>query len=137
VAAARQFIIFYHPATSPAQLAKMFDKMMPRIIAQAKQQDPKADAKKLAQERRAMALDRATKSLEVQARAVARHFSLQELNTLTNFFRNGVGKKLAEETPKIQMELMMQRRQQSLMQPVPGMKMQIAPAPQKGAAPHK
>jgi len=138
VAAARQFIIAFHPNADPKNMAAQIDRMMPQMIAQAKQQDPKGDAQKLVQTRRAMFLASANKGLDVQAHVVSRHFTLQELNAMTNFFRNGLGKKLAAETPKIQMEVMMQRRQQMLMKPIPGMKPQApAAAPQKGAAPHK
>jgi len=141
VAAARQFIIAYHPNMDPKQIAAQVERVLPRMVALIKEEEPKVDVEKFRRERRALLIGNANKTLDLQAHVISRHFTLQELNALTNYFRGGVGKKLANEIPKIQMDLMMERRQQMLMKPVPGMKPQApaaAPAaPKKGAAPQK
>ena len=138
VAAARQFITLYHPNSDPAVLAKKLDQFLPKMAANEKKQNPKLDVKKFEQERRAMILGQATRALDLQAHVVSRHFTMDELKQLSAFYGGPLGRKLADETPKIQMDLMAQRRQQMLTQPIPGMKPQPPqPAPSKGAAPHK
>ena len=135
VAAARQFIIAYHPNMDPKQIAAQVERMLPRMVALKKEEEPKVDVNKFQRERRALLIDNANTTLDLQAHVISRHFTLQELNALTNYFRGGVGKKLAEGIPMIQMEIMMERRQQMLMKPVSGTKPQAPP--QKGAAPKK
>src|SRR3954468_12170500 len=71
VAAARQFIIVYHPRTDPKFVAAMLDKVLPRIAAAIKKENPKADAKKLAEERRAAVLKTANTALDRQAHVVS------------------------------------------------------------------
>jgi len=107
VAAARQFITLYHPHSDPRAVADQMNKFMPQMIAAAKQHDPKLDAKKFAAERRAAILDRVAKSLDLQAHVVSRHFSLAELKQLAGFFGSPLGRKLTDETPKIQKDLML------------------------------
>ena len=110
VAAAREFLITYHPRMDPKALVAMLDKFRPRMLATAKAADPKADANKVVDERRKSFITNLTRSLDMQSRIIARHFTVQELKGLTAFFRGPLGKKLVEETPKIQMEVMRQHR---------------------------
>src|ERR1051326_2744932 len=72
VAAARQFIVVYHPHTDPRDVAKRFDESRPRMIAMVKQQNPKGDAKKFVEERRAIILDQANKMLDLQSHVLSR-----------------------------------------------------------------
>ena len=123
----------------------MLDKLMPRAIAEIKQQNPKADAKKLAEQQRAAYLANATQGLELQAHVVSRHFSVQELKALTAFFRGPLGKKLVDQASNIQMEVMREHRLQQplggprmMMRPPPGPAMKMAPqAPAMSGAPPK
>ena len=116
VAAAREFLITYRPRMDPKALAAMLDKFRPRMLANVKAEDPKADANKVVDQRRKSFITNLTRSLDTQSRIIARHFTVQELKELTAFFRSPVGKKLVEETPKIQMEVMRQHR---LSRPIP------------------
>jgi hypothetical protein len=136
LAAARDFIVAYRPNSDPKVVAAMLDKLMPGAIAEAKQQNPKADAKKLIEQQRAAYLANAAQALDIQAHVVSRHFSLQELKALTAFFRGPLGKKLANETPNIQREVM---REQRLRQPLGGSRMMVQPpqAPAKAGPPKK
>ena len=109
VAAARDFIMLAHPRTDPQNTAKMLDKMMPRMIAAARKQDPKLDAKKYEKDSRTRMMTMATDRLDLQAHIVSRHFSLQELKDLRAFYGSPIGRKLTAETPKIQMEVMISK----------------------------
>jgi hypothetical protein len=139
VAAAKAFIIVYHPRQDPKDMAKRLDEFMPRMIASAKEDDPKLDVKKFEREKRAQIMAQINQGLDSQARIVSKYFTLQELNGLTAFFRNGLGKKLTEVTPKIQMEIMMEMRKQRMKAPLPGMKpLKVSPpaaAPKKPGTP--
>lgn len=121
IAAARSFIIAYHPRQDPAFVAKVLPKFMPKMIEGAKQQNPKVDVKKFVAERTAQILAQTTKSLDEQARVVSQHFTLQELNGLAAFYRSGLGKRLTEETPKIQNQMRIEARRKMLMSQIPGM----------------
>ncbi|HEX3945550.1 MAG TPA: DUF2059 domain-containing protein [Rhizomicrobium sp.] len=134
VAAARDFLIAYRPNADPKVVAAMLDKLMPQAIAQAKQQNPKIDAKKLIEQQRAAYLANATQSLDLQALVVSRHFSLQELKALTAFFRGPLGKKMASETMNIQREVM---REERLRQPLGGTMVQPPQVPAKAGPPKK
>src|SRR5262249_38424646 len=111
VAAARQFILLYHPNTDPKRVSAMIDSYMPRVIAQQRQQDPKFDAKKFEQERRAELMDSAVKTLDMQSHVVSRHFTLPELKALIAFYESPLGRKLTSESPKISMDMRQMRRQ--------------------------
>jgi hypothetical protein len=126
VAAAREFIVLFHPRMDPAKLAAQIDHFMPGMIKAAKANDPKLDDKKYATQRRAELLAQSTRALDMQAHVVSRHFSLPELKGLSAFYRSPLGRKLTEETPKISMEVMREARLQMplnmprrMTQPVP------------------
>jgi len=110
VAAAREFIVLAHPRTDPKILAASIDKAMPRLIAGAKSRDPKLDVKAYEAETRARMISAATTRLELQAQIVSRHFTIEEFKALAAFYSSAVGRKLTEETPKIQMEMMHVKR---------------------------
>ena len=136
VAAARDFIIAFHPNADPKVVAAMLDKLMPQAIAEAKKENPKANAKKMIEQQRNVYLANATQALDLQAHVVSRHFSLQELKGLAAFFRGPLGKKLATQNLNIQREVM---REQRLRQGLggPRVMMQPPPAPAKAAPPKK
>jgi len=110
VALAKEFIQLYHPRIDMQHVALMIDKGMPRAIEAAKHRDPKVDVKKFEEETRAKMLAGAEKSLDRQAHVVSRHFSEQELKDLIAFFKAPLGHKLAEETTKIQHDMLMMNR---------------------------
>jgi hypothetical protein len=110
VAAARAFIVAYHPQIDPKNIRARMDKFMPRMIAAAKETNPKDDPKKLAEQRRAAFIDNAEKELDRQSHVVSRHFTMQELKAMTAFFSGSLGRKLNDETPKIRMEMVRERR---------------------------
>jgi hypothetical protein len=118
VAAAKQFIMAYHPHTDPKNINKMLDLYMPRAIAAVQKTNPKLDVKKFQQDRRAHFLDSAAKSLDNQSHVVSRHFTLQELKDLTAFFSTPTGSKLTVESPRITQEMRLAHRQE--MMPKPG-----------------
>jgi hypothetical protein len=136
VAAAREFIIAFHPNADPKVMAVMLDKLMPQAIAEAKKENPKVDAQKVIEQQRAAYLANATQALDLQAHVVSRHFSLQELKGLTAFFRGPLGQKLAAENVNIQREVM---REQRLRQGMAGPRMTMQPpqAPAKAEPPKK
>ena len=109
VATAKQFIALYHPNSDPKTVAGQMDKIMPRMIAAAQQRDPKLDVKKFEAEQRVAILNRVTKSFDLQAHVVSRHFSLAELKQLAGFFGSPLGRKLTDESPKIQKDVMLLR----------------------------
>jgi uncharacterized protein len=111
VAAAREFIILYHPRMDPAKTKEMLDHGMANAIAHAKQQNPKLDEKKFEADTRARIMGNITKALDLQARIISRHFTLQELKDLSAFFKSPLGQKLTAETPKIVRDMMQQKRQ--------------------------
>jgi hypothetical protein len=112
VAAAKEFIKMFHPQTDPQVAGAMVDKGMPNMIANAKMQNPKLDVKQFEQTTRARILDNITKTLDMQAHVVSRHFTLDELNAFVTFFQTPAGRKLTAEQPKIQMDIMQERRRQ-------------------------
>ena len=116
VAAAREFLITYRPKMDPKALGEMLDKFRPRMLAAAKASDPKADPNKVVDQRRKSFITNLTRSLDMQSHVIARHFTVQELKGLTAFFRTPLGKKLVDETPKIQMEVMREHR---ISRPIP------------------
>ena len=107
---ARQFIILYHPKTSPKFVEDRLNKTMPMRIAQAKKEDPKLDAKKFERETRARIMTVSGRILDHQAEVVSRHFTMQELKDLLGFFSSPLGSKLLTETPKIQREMLAENR---------------------------
>ncbi len=136
VAAAKQFIMLYHPQTDPKNINKMIDVYMPHAIAAAQKKDPKLDAKKFEQDKRAHFLDNAARTLDNQAHVVSRHFSLQELKDLSAFFGGALGQKLTAESPRITQEIRVAHREE--MMPKPGDDRDDSQAPSKPAAPgHK
>ena len=112
VAAAKEFIILFHPRMDPAKIAAQIDRFMPGMIKAAKANDPKLDDKKYATQRRAELLAQSARALDLQSHVVSRHFSLPELKGLSAFYRSPLGRKLTEETPKISMEIVRQARLQ-------------------------
>jgi hypothetical protein len=134
VAAAREFIVLYHPRMDPAKVAAQIDRFMPGMIKAAKANDPKLDEKKYTAERRAQLLAQSARILDMQARVVSRHFSLPELKGLTGFYRSPLGRKLTDETPKIGMEVMREARLQMPLNPPGRITLQPAPKQPSGAA---
>jgi hypothetical protein len=110
VAAARDFLMAYRPRLNPKFAASQLDKFKAEMIAQMHKEDPKIDARAAVEKRRAEVLARIQVQLDQQSHVISRYFTLQELKTLTAFFSGGAGKKLIDVTPKIQMEMMRQRR---------------------------
>jgi hypothetical protein len=120
VAAAKQFIMLYHPQTDPKNINKVIDVYMPRAIAAAQKKDPKLDVKKFDHDERQHFLDNGAKSLNNQSHVVSRHFTLQELKDMSAFFSSPLGRKLTTESPKITQEMRMAHRLE--MMPKPGEK---------------
>jgi hypothetical protein len=110
VAAAREFIVVYHPQMDPLNISAKIDRFMPGMVRAAKEQDPKLDVKKFVRERRAQLTKQAADVLDMQAHVVSRHFSRQELKQLTAFYRSTLGRKLTTETVQVQREIMLQGR---------------------------
>jgi hypothetical protein len=135
VAAAREFIILAHPRTDPQNLAASIDKAMPRLVAGAKRRDPKLDEKAYESETRARMLSTAANRLDLEAQVVSRHFTIEELKALAEFYGSPLGRKLTGETPKIQVELMHLKRQAGGAGPGASVAIKAPPPPQ--APPHK
>lgn len=110
VAAARDFLKAYRPRLDPAYVAAEMDKYRQQVADAMKKQNPKANVKAVMDQRRAEVLARITKQLDKQANMIAPYFTVQELKELTAFFSHGVGKKLTDITPKIQMEMIRRQR---------------------------
>lgn len=106
VAAAREFIILAHPRTDPKNIAANIDKVMPRLVATAKKNDPKLDAKAYESQTRARMLSTAATRLDLESQIVSRHFTIEELKAFSAFYASPTGCRLTEETPKIQAEMM-------------------------------
>jgi uncharacterized protein len=111
IAAAKEFIALYHPNMGLANVKKMLDAYIPRMVALQKKRNPSFDARKYEAELRPRVMNGSAAKLELQAKFVSRHFTMAELQGLILFFKAPLGKKLAEETPKIQRDLLMMRRQ--------------------------
>lgn len=111
VAAAREFILLYHPQTNPANVKMMLDNRIPRMIERKKKRIKNFDAKKFEAEMRTRIMAGAVGKLDLQAHIVSRHFSLAELKALVAFFKGPLGSKLVAETPKIQRDMLQIRRQ--------------------------
>ena len=109
VAAAREFIQTYRPNLNPAFVSAQMDKAKEQMAENLKKQDPKADVKAVLAQRRAEVLARINTQLDTQSQMVSHYFTVPELKALTAFFSQGVGKKLVDSAPKIQMELMRRR----------------------------
>ncbi len=114
VAAAKQFIQLYHPNMDPKNVSAMIDSYLPRAIEAQRKEDPKFDAKKFAQERRAQIMANTAKGLDMQSHIVSRHFTLPELKGLIAFYSSPLGRKLTAETPKITMDMRLTRREQMM-----------------------
>lgn len=134
VAAAREFILVSHPRTDPKSIAANLDRNLPRMAARAKAADPTIDADAFAKEYRSRALHQASMTLDTMSRAVAHHFTMQEIQDLTAFYRSPLGRKLTEQTPYIQREVMMIRRQDKE-PPLPHMPGMYAPPPAQPSKP--
>jgi hypothetical protein len=106
VAAAKEFIILAHPRTDPKIIAANVDKVMPRLVATAKKNDPKLDEKAYIAATKARMLASASGRLDVESQVVSRHFTLEELKGLSAFYASPLGRKLTGETPNIQAEMM-------------------------------
>src|SRR3954471_2100146 len=138
VAAAREFIVVYHPQMDPLNISTKIDRFMPGMVRAAKEQDPKLEVKKFVRERRRQLTKQAAGVLDMQSHLVSRHFSLQELKQLTAFYRSSLGRKLTSETVKIQREVMLQGRMRQRAQ-LSSMKVRGEPAhvTKPAAPPHK
>ncbi|HEY8697121.1 MAG TPA: DUF2059 domain-containing protein [Rhizomicrobium sp.] len=128
VAAAKAFIVLFHPRADPRNIALAVDRMMPRMVAVARQQDPKLDTKQFVKDARARYLDNAVKMLDLQAHVVSRHFTMAELKAYIAFFGSPLGRKLTAATPQIEMEVMMGKRTLAL-PPTPHRVTIIPPGP--------
>jgi hypothetical protein len=106
VAAAREFIILAHPRTDPKNIAANIDKVIPRLVATAKKNDPKLDAKAYESQTRARMLSTAAIRLDLESQIVSRHFTIEELKAFSAFYASPTGRRLTDETPKIQAEMM-------------------------------
>jgi hypothetical protein len=106
VAAAREFIILAHPRTDPKNIAANIDKVIPRLVASAKKNDPKLDAKAYESQTRARMLSAAATRLDLESQIVSRHFTIEELKAFSAFYASPTGRRLTDETPKIQAEMM-------------------------------
>ena len=114
IAAAKEFIQLYHPRMNIAKVKQMLDTFIPRAIAIKKKREPDFDGKKYEADMRARVMKGSIAKLDLQAVIVARHFTLPELQALNLFFRAPLGKKLVDETSKIQRDMLMSRRQANL-----------------------
>ncbi|HTT99033.1 MAG TPA: DUF2059 domain-containing protein [Rhizomicrobium sp.] len=132
VAAAREFIILYHPRMDPAKTKDMLDRGMANAIAHAKQGNPKLDAKKFEQDTRTRIMGAVNKSLDLQSRVVARNFTMQELQDLIKFFKSPLGQKLTAVTPTIVREVLQEKREEGGAPQNGGPKFKMLPP---GAAP--
>ncbi|HEX4292767.1 MAG TPA: DUF2059 domain-containing protein [Rhizomicrobium sp.] len=106
IAAAREFIILAHPRTDPKNIAANIDKVIPRLVASAKKNDPKLDAKAYESQTRARMLSTAATRLDLESQIVSRHFTIEELKAFSAFYASPTGRRLTDETPKIQAEMM-------------------------------
>jgi len=130
VAAAREFILVAHPRTDPKTIEANLDRNLPRMAARAKAADPKIDPTAYMKEYKSRALRQAAITFDIMSRAVARHFTLQEIRDLTAFYRSPLGRKLTEQTPYIQREVMIGKRADN-QPPLPRMRAMTAPPPPK------
>ncbi|HVU21047.1 MAG TPA: DUF2059 domain-containing protein [Rhizomicrobium sp.] len=112
VAAAKQFIMLYHPNTDPKNINRAVEAYLPRAVAAARKDDPKLDVKKFEREKRQHFLDNGARLLNNQAHVVSRHFTLQELKDMSAFFGSTLGRKLTSEAPRITQEIRMARREE-------------------------
>jgi hypothetical protein len=110
VAAAKAFIILAHPRTDPKNVAATVDKVIPRLVATAKKNNPKLDEKAYTAATKARMLASAAGMLEAESQIVSRHFTIEELKGLSAFYASPLGRKLTGETPKIQGEMMSMKR---------------------------
>jgi len=110
VAAARAFILAFHPLLAPAAVAAKLDQVMPGMIAREKDDNPKLDVKKFERDTRKKITAKQAGLLEMQSHIASRHFTLQELKDLQAFFTGPLGKKLVVETPLITREMIQQQR---------------------------
>jgi hypothetical protein len=117
VAAAREFLKAFRPRLNPAFVSAEMDKVRQQVADNLKKENPKADVNAILAKRRAEVLARIDTQLDSQAHLISRYFTVQELKQLTAFFSTGVGKKLTDMTPKIQIEMM---RQRAVARPIPG-----------------
>lgn len=144
VAAARAFIMLYHPRTDPANVKRLLDTRLPRMIELKKQRIKGFDARKFEAEMRTRIMNGAAAKLDLQAHVVSRHFSLDQLKALVAFFKGPLGGKLVAETPRIQQDMLQIHRREAAQQsaeeededddatpPAKPMKPSLKPAPAK------
>ena len=127
VAAAREFIILYHPQVDPKKLMARLDEALPRMAAQAKKMDPELDEKGYIANARAHYIEGNRQSLERQSHVVSRHFTLQELKDLIAFCKSKLGQRLIVETMNIQTEMMLDNRAQRRATLKPGAEVELGP----------
>ncbi len=83
------------------------DLMIPSIVTSLKTSHPEVPEKVLAKFRenvRAKMLAGLPRLLHLQARVLARHYSMDELRGLAAFYKSKLGQRLVNETPKILQE---------------------------------
>ncbi|MBV8801338.1 MAG: DUF2059 domain-containing protein [Alphaproteobacteria bacterium] len=100
----------YMNAARPRSPQEMLDQTVRRMVNMAKLANPKLDAKKFEVQRRAVMMKKMTESLDMQARVIAQHYSLEELKGLVTFYKSPLGRKLVKETPLIMQQIMAERR---------------------------
>ena len=113
VAAARNFIMAFHPQLDPKNVSVLIEKRLPFALKAAQKNDPKLDVKKFEDATRKRLMGMAMRSLDMQSHVVSRHFSLKELNDLNAFFRGPLGSKLANEIHKINFDMLVQRNREN------------------------
>jgi hypothetical protein len=113
VAAAREFLQAYRPNLNAAFVSAQMEKGRKQFAQALKNGDPKmsdADVNAAMAKRRTQILARLNMQLDTQSQVISGYFTLPELKALTAFFSQGVGKKLVDATPNIQMEMMRRQR---------------------------
>jgi len=116
VAAAKDFIIAYHPHMDPRIIAKEVEHALPQMFAAAREKDRKLDRKKFEQDTLAHFRESSAGMLELQGHIVSRHFTLQELKDMAAFYSSPLGRKLLAETPKIRQEMTQEKRRQQALE---------------------
>ncbi len=143
IAAAKEFLLLYRPQVDPRKFAAQLNVAMPSILGRAKAREPNISEKELkafAQRVRTRYMKQATENFDLQVRAIARHFTLAELKGLIAFCRSPLGRKLIEETPKIQRDVFFGKRALGPRPPLPKLGKLLSGPPAgapKPAAPRK
>jgi hypothetical protein len=139
VAAAREFIVVYHPRSDPKNVKAMVDAGIGRAVANAVKLDPKLDPKKYENDLRARVMGNAERSLDLQSHVVSRHFTLPELKALAAFYSSPLARKLDAQNAIITHEVKvgMMRSRGSIKPVMIGRPYEPPPANPPKPAPHK